>query len=265
MHNERMIFRRRPLHQLPPNYSQPPGYKPPRRGFSLFRLLILVIAAGAGMMYYNRFHAVSNIAGDFLNADGTRAPVRMSQYDSGAIGGVGGIGLIGSGKNSIDSESAASRPQRRESPYAALAARGDIASVQELLARNREKDNGHWLEYATLMHAALTGNVAALPKGELETVNRIASNGESPLHIAAGNGSVEMLNALLARGGKVNLTNHALQTPLHWAAWNNQPTSVQLLLSKGADASLKDSTGSTALMLAAQQNHAAVIRLLAGR
>ena len=142
------------------------------------------------------------------------------------------------------------------------AGRGLTDTVEQLLNYAHAEDVNHYQEYAALMRAAYRDAPASLPAGKLVTVNRINPDGQAPLFIAAGNGSLPMLEALLARGGKVTQENLDGRTPLHWAAWNNQPQAVEFLLAHGADARQIDHAGTTALMQAAQHNSLDAARML---
>jgi ankyrin repeat protein len=135
------------------------------------------------------------------------------------------------------------------------AGRGHSGTVNFLLEHTRNADTQHYREYATLIQAAYRGDPALIPAAaKPSSINRINPEGQAPLHIAAGNGSVAVMDALLQRGAQVNIANSNRQTPLQWAAWNNQPQAVALLLKKGADINYPDAAGNTALILAAQNN-----------
>lgn len=53
-------------------------------------------------------------------------------------------------------------------------------------------------------------------------VNLAARNGNAPLHVAAVNGQLETLRALLDSNANVNATNEEGKTPLHDAAINGR-------------------------------------------
>jgi len=147
------------------------------------------------------------------------------------------------------------------------ASRGLTDSLHFLLQRTHTQDTQHYMEYALIMQATYSGNPARLPEGtdRLAAINHINPEGQAPLHIAAGNGSIALMQAMLHRGAQVDITNDSRQTPLHWAAWNNRPQAVQLLLNQGADISASDYSGNTPLILAAQNNGAAAAQVLLAR
>ncbi|MDN5247548.1 MAG: ankyrin repeat domain-containing protein [Wolbachia endosymbiont of Tyrophagus putrescentiae] len=72
------------------------------------------------------------------------------------------------------------------------------------------------------------------------------------LHLAAANGCTKIVDALLARGAKVDLVDKDRWTPLHWAAEKGHTETVNALLAKGADPLLKNNDGKTARDLALQ-------------
>jgi hypothetical protein len=67
-----------------------------------------------------------------------------------------------------------------------------------------------------------------------------ASGGESPLHMAAKKGSVELVELLLAKGADINAQAWLWHgdTPLHTAAMYGQKDVVELLLARGVDVNI---------------------------
>ena len=93
------------------------------------------------------------------------------------------------------------------------------------------------------------------------------SNGETPLHLAAGsNKNPAVLEALLAAGADVLATDNPGWTPLHSASGNQGPALINALLSAGADPTAPASglfAGLTPLHLAAETNeNLAVLKML---
>ncbi len=136
------------------------------------------------------------------------------------------------------------------------ASRGLIDSLHFLLQRTHTNDDQHYMEYAQIILATYAGDPARLPagNGKLASVNHRIPEGQAPLHIAASNGYVALMDALIRRGANVNITNDSKQTPLHWAAWNNQAQALTLLLNQGGDLTATDIARNTPLLLAAQNN-----------
>lgn len=92
-------------------------------------------------------------------------------------------------------------------------------------------------------------------------VNAAATNGITPLHVAARD--PEKVRLLLAKGAKVNAASLINSTPLLVAASiNGASASVRLLLERGADANAADRTGITPLIAAAITDDPASFELL---
>lgn len=144
------------------------------------------------------------------------------------------------------------------------AARGLVDTVKLLLQKSKKSDVKYHTEYAMMMQAAFSSINELMPKGKgaIPSINRISPEDKSPLHVAAGGGSVDLVTNLLNRGAKVNLTTKIGQTPLHWAALNNRTFIISLLLKKSAKINAADIAGNTPLMLAVQKNHKEAVMLL---
>jgi ankyrin repeat protein len=121
-------------------------------------------------------------------------------------------------------------------------------------------------------------------------------DGETPMHLAAGSGSLDVVNALVAKGARVTRTKLDY-TPLHCclsthdknvALWDrllelgcgledtnkwgdtallaavshHNPTAVKYLLAKGADRAVKDPDGNTPLENAVEYKNEKIQKLL---
>ena len=123
-------------------------------------------------------------------------------------------------------------------------------------------------EYDALMRSAFAGDVSLLPKGNMmyggkfSSVNHLSPEGRSPLHIAAGNGAVDLAKELIKRGANVNLPNNSEQTPLHFAAWSNKLEIITLLLANMAKINAADKYGNTPLMFAVSRDNKDAVALL---
>ncbi|XP_046563153.1 serine/threonine-protein phosphatase 6 regulatory ankyrin repeat subunit B-like isoform X2 [Haliotis rubra] len=83
----------------------------------------------------------------------------------------------------------------------------------------------------------------------LSDVNAQDSNGNTALHFSSLSDEPhchEMIQALLEKGGAVEIKNKKGETPLHYAAWNQCTVCVKLLLPV-SDVNAQDSDGNTAL------------------
>ena len=96
-------------------------------------------------------------------------------------------------------------------------------------------------------------------------VNQTNTYGETPLHVAALNGQLDVARLLLENGAEVNqaLTNGA--TPLWVAAHQGQLDVAKLLLEGGADVNQANTYGATPLHVAAHQGQLDVVKLLIQR
>jgi ankyrin repeat protein len=90
--------------------------------------------------------------------------------------------------------------------------------------------------------------------------------GETPLHWAAANGSVAIIDLLLAEHVDVNAqeTNKFGGTPLHWAVEQDRVEAIRRLLEKGADAKAVNARNGQTLLhvVALHTDDAALAKLL---
>jgi len=87
--------------------------------------------------------------------------------------------------------------------------------------------------------------------GGAEVTN--AFRGATPLHVAASDGSKELVELLLAHNAGVNATNNAGQTPLHLAFLHGHLAVAELLLANKADPDVKDNLGASPMDVAARK------------
>ena len=91
------------------------------------------------------------------------------------------------------------------------------------------------------------------------------SEGDTALHVAAGNGALGEMEFLLERRQDVDVRGAGERTPLMSAVITDQAEMVRWLLRQGADANLKDYEGYKPLMLAVREGSAATVGELAAR
>jgi hypothetical protein len=91
---------------------------------------------------------------------------------------------------------------------------------------------------------------------ELQAYNKVVSgnpnaivgdSGETKLHIAAKNGEVTLVKALIKAGANVNAQDKYKWLPLHYGVDNGNFDIVKLLLANGAKVNHQDENGTTAL------------------
>ncbi len=103
---------------------------------------------------------------------------------------------------------------------------------------------------------------ALLDAGANPTAGDRGFFGATALHIAAYNGNVEAIDALLAAGVDIDIKEGTQGTPLIYAAIRGQTEAVQHLVDLGADLTARDNSGLTALGWTDQAAHPAVAAIL---
>ena len=159
-----------------------------------------------------------------------------------------------------------------DTPVADAAMNGDVETVRALLAQgpgsvdvNAAQGDGmtalHWAAFHddhTLARLLLEA------KADVAAVTRVGAI--TPLSLAASNGSVVMIEALVAAKASVNIPTSTGATPLMAAATSGNVEAVRALLDHDAFVNARETAnGQTALMFAAWENRADVIRLLVER
>ena len=92
-----------------------------------------------------------------------------------------------------------------------------------------------WL--AALCAASLL--MAQTPGGSLVTPLALATDGDTPLMLAAASGNTDAIKALLDQGASINAREPVRgETPLMFAAGKNRAAAVRLLIARGADPAL---------------------------
>ncbi|SHJ27825.1 Ankyrin repeat-containing protein [Hymenobacter daecheongensis DSM 21074] len=108
---------------------------------------------------------------------------------------------------------------------------------------------------------------------QVETLLAAGADPNSPIEVvpgfpttylitAAGNGSLEVVKALLKHKAQVNQPDAFKSTALMAAAGKGNKAVVELLLGSGADAKAKDDDGKDALAAAKESGNAEVIKLI---
>ena len=88
------------------------------------------------------------------------------------------------------------------------------------------------------------------------------NDGETPLHKAALEGHLPVAQYLCEQGADKEARDNDGWTPLHWAALEGHLPVVQYLCEQGADKEARDEDGNTPLHRAAQEGHLPVVQYL---
>ncbi|PYV86095.1 MAG: hypothetical protein DMG05_20860 [Acidobacteria bacterium] len=137
--------------------------------------------------------------------------------------------------------------------------RKEVAEV--LLATGAELDI---FEASAVGHA---GRITVLLRDHLARVNSYASDGWTPLHLAAFFGHAEAAKILVAQGANVEALsrNSTANTPLHAAVAGRKTDLVKLLLDSGANVNAQTGNGWRPLHLAAHGGHKELTETLLGK
>jgi serine/threonine-protein phosphatase 6 regulatory ankyrin repeat subunit B len=177
------------------------------------------------------------------------------------------------------------------------AARGDLETVNALIARSADINVRDKRGYTALAHAiearydqvedallsksnldpncrGLNGRPALLAyvwRDDKERVEKLLArgadvnlqdnDGDTALHGAAESGNVEIVRLLLSKDAKLDVKNKQGGTPLMWAAARGNEEAAALLLSQSADPSLKDNDGITAAQWAVRNKRENIVQL----
>lgn len=144
------------------------------------------------------------------------------------------------------------RTRDRNTPIGLAAAQGRTDTVAVLLAHGANPNRKDRLRRNPLTWAIAKGDqktVDVLLRHGAKVMDR---HGDTPLHVAATEGSVEMVEHLLASGANVNAADKRGQTALHQVAWLSRPGNdlahqkmAEVLIRHGADPTLADQQGRT--------------------
>ncbi|KAJ5654805.1 hypothetical protein N7490_001808 [Penicillium lividum] len=114
-------------------------------------------------------------------------------------------------------------------------------------------------------HSAVEdGSEAEREKRKVRVVNMQNERGDSPLHLAAENGFLDMIVILYQWGGKITQTNCDGYTPLYRGSQNGHLEVVKFLYGHGADANIHTATdhGWTPFSAASDSGHLEVVKFL---
>ena len=142
--------------------------------------------------------------------------------------------------------------------------RGDIPTMELLVARGADVNKANALGERALMHAAWRGQAAAA-EWLLAHGARIDSEPMhwGALHYAAFAGHGEVAKLLLDRGADVNARSTNGSSVLMMAVYEGHEDLVRQLLARGADNSVRNDRGDDALSWAMKFKRLAIARLVA--
>lgn len=101
-----------------------------------------------------------------------------------------------------------------------------------------------------LMMAAFDGDLPTVKMLVLEKKASVNKRGWAPIHYAATNGHLQIVQFLMAHGAKVNAYSPSETTPLMMAIGSGNDELIKYLLDNGADLSLRNHEGYTAIDIA---------------
>mmetsp|Transcript_1531 Transcript_1531/g.2188 ORF Transcript_1531/g.2188 Transcript_1531/m.2188 type:complete len:176 (+) Transcript_1531:47-574(+) len=128
------------------------------------------------------------------------------------------------------------------------------------------KKKGGKKEQAPIFSAAEEGNVREfvdLLKEDSSLRDSKNEDGWTPLHMAAFNNQVEIVNTLIKSGAKVNAKCKDGDTPLHYASAQGSSDCLAPLVKAGADTEARDNDGESPLDVAPSARVKMLIRKLA--
>jgi len=140
-------------------------------------------------------------------------------------------------------------------------------AVSDLMAKNPDvvrEQNGLG---QTALHWAAEFGEAGIARALLQAgapVECADLKGCTALDVAAAKGQAEVIEVLVKHGAGV-VRRPKTKAPLHWAAEQGNLLMLEFLLKSGADQDAEDEQGQTPLDWAARNNHESVVRLLLAR
>lgn len=138
----------------------------------------------------------------------------------------------------------------------------DVGAVRKALAQGADPNatDPHGMPLIVLAAREKSDKVAQLlmadPKTDLE---KLDTAGENAMMLAALNGDIDLVKALIDKGAEVNRKGWA---PLHYAASNGHDDIVKLLLDNSAYIDAGSPNGTTPLMMAARGNYLSTVKVL---
>uniref|UniRef100_A0A6Q2WRQ5 RING-type E3 ubiquitin transferase n=1 Tax=Esox lucius TaxID=8010 RepID=A0A6Q2WRQ5_ESOLU len=136
---------------------------------------------------------------------------------------------------------------------------GIISVLEKLLSQSTEQDNPSRLVIEAAHGSA--NKVRELVQKYPDKVD-IKNQGKTALQVAAHQGHMEVVLALLQANSSIEVKDEDGDTALHYTAFGNQAEIARLLLSKGANVNLLNNSMCTALHIAVNKGFTDVVRVL---
>ncbi|XP_032375903.1 E3 ubiquitin-protein ligase MIB2 isoform X3 [Etheostoma spectabile] len=134
-----------------------------------------------------------------------------------------------------------------------------ISVLEKLLSQSTEQDNPSRLVIEAAHGSA--NKVRELVQKYPDKVD-IKNQGKTALQVAAHQGHMEVVKALLQANSSIEVKDEDGDTALHYTAFGNQAEITRLLLSKGANVNLLNNSMCTALHIAVNKGFTDVVRVL---
>ncbi|XP_010766506.1 E3 ubiquitin-protein ligase MIB2-like isoform X2 [Notothenia coriiceps] len=134
-----------------------------------------------------------------------------------------------------------------------------ISVLEKLLSQSTEQDNPSRLVIEAAHGSA--NKVRELVQKYPDKVD-IKNQGKTALQVAAHQGHMEVVKALLQANSSIEVKDEDGDTALHYTAFGNQADITRLLLSKGANVNLLNNSMCTALHISVNKGFTDVVRVL---
>ncbi|XP_038864138.1 E3 ubiquitin-protein ligase MIB2-like isoform X2 [Salvelinus namaycush] len=134
-----------------------------------------------------------------------------------------------------------------------------ISVLEKLLSQSTDQDNPSRLVIEAAHGSA--NKVRELVQKYPDKVD-IKNQGKTALQVAAHQGHMEVVLALLQANSSIEVKDEDGDTALHYTAFGNQAEIARLLLSKGANVNLLNNSMCTALHIAVNKGFTDVVRVL---
>uniref|UniRef100_A0A8C5ER51 E3 ubiquitin-protein ligase MIB2 n=1 Tax=Gouania willdenowi TaxID=441366 RepID=A0A8C5ER51_GOUWI len=134
-----------------------------------------------------------------------------------------------------------------------------ISVLEKLLSQSTEQDNPSRLVIEAAHGSATSMNLyRCLCSWQVDIKNQ----GKTALQVAAHQGHMEVVKALLQANSSIEVKDEDGDTALHYTAFGNQADIARFLLSKGANVNLLNNSMCTALHIAVNKGFTDVVRVL---